>query len=568
MSKRILLPIVVLFIGLMAVLLYWRISVSTALMSYGGTLHVNALGGRVAVQYQDRLAVLDDYGKVIHDVEMLELGVSGLISDLHLESDGHLLLGVLYQNRLLRCDLATTSCKEFARWPEGMITGAYKFALDPETGQLFLSDGAGDRLFRHSKTAGLKTLSAEYQLNAPNRVRVSDGLITVADTNRFRLVQFRVDGKGGLETVLSFSTRSHPEKRRGHIWPIDFVRTRDGIWWVLNGNGRLKNADLLRFDPKGAPLDRIVLPENADPSAIASLGNAVLVTDFDGNALYRVSSDGTIAAFGSGEFNRGLERARQRRAGLQSQMDWALGLMIALAVVGVGFALWVEKRHPRSVELFPRKQNDDYWDPDYRPEPDSSGTIWMNPDPVAIRQIRRTTRGGMVMTILCMLMVTGFLVWKSKLQSCGEEVCATDWRGAFQDHAFFIQLLWMFCIFFVLHYFNERLVSIRVGLAGDRILLCLPEGRVETCRPESMLYSKRHIAFGRHMLPLSLGVHGRPFYHPRLLEILEREYFPRGRPLGALEFLLHMIKNGNTSLRVTLFAVVTTTALWLFLALL
>jgi len=329
--------------------------VANVLMRYGGALLGDGAGGRMAVQYQDRLAVLDENGRVIHELEMLELGVSGLISDLHLEKDGKLLLGMLYEDRLLRCDPETAVCQEIAHWPDGIVSGAYKFDFDPQTGRLLITDGAGDRLYRFSKSSGLVRLSARQQLNAPNRVRVIDGLITVADTNHFRIVQFKENGEGGLEAVFALSSTSHPEKRRGHLWPIDFARTRDGIWWVLNGNGRLKNADLLRFDPEGTPIDRIVLPEGADPSAITALGTGVLVTDFDGNALYHVTADGAVAGFGSGEFNRGLEQARRQRASLQAQRDWVLGLMIALAIVGMGFALWVEKRHPQSAELFPKK---------------------------------------------------------------------------------------------------------------------------------------------------------------------------------------------------------------------
>ncbi len=194
--------------------------------------------------------------------------------------------------------------------------------------------------------------------------------------------------------------------------------------------------------------------------------------------------------------------------------------------------------------------------------------LWMEPDPVAIRQIRRGTRFGMGASVLGLLLVLGFLLWKSQWKGCGEETCVTDWRGVLLDDAFFIHSLWVFSVMIVLHYFNERLASIRLGLAGDRILLRLPEGRMETWLPESLRYSKKHLAFGPHMVPLSFGGHGRPFYYPSLLELLEREYFPRGRSMGALEFLWHMFRNGNTSLRVTLFSVVTMTFVWLFLNLL
>ena len=195
---------------------------------------------------------------------------------------------------LQRCNLNSNACLPFGSGLDAFKKiGAFKVLIDEDKDNVYITDTPAHQLLLYNLQGDLKRKS-DSRFKYPNGiVGGSDGLLYIADTNHHQIVAVdpSYDAFGNTERHFSvLNSISTPDKQ----WPFALGQDRNNRWWVLNAGHDMRYGDLVIYDASGKLFKRVELPDNSDPTAIAILGDRVLVTDPSLMRVYSVALNGEL----------------------------------------------------------------------------------------------------------------------------------------------------------------------------------------------------------------------------------------------------------------------------------
>ena len=298
---------------------------------------LRAPSGQVYIQVGNRLLRHDPQGGFVRPIDLAELGVSQVIGGFAFLPDGDLLLrrgsdprGLLdnlraygrLRNRhsifdtepgsgLARCDLQELQCAVFGTPPIDFRSTFHAY-IEPQGDTVWFSDTPRHTLRRFSAD-GEQLASVEPDIRFPNQLLVHDGRLLVADTNNHRLAAFDISGPGSPEFVAGIDVIPDEAASRRERWPTHFARV-EGQWWVNNMRSNMRNGGIYVFDDDWRFIERLALPDDADPIAILPFDSGALVSDWDNLRVYRLDADGRrLDDFESAGLEAVLRDAREQR---------------------------------------------------------------------------------------------------------------------------------------------------------------------------------------------------------------------------------------------------------------
>jgi hypothetical protein len=351
-----------------AVVILAMVAVSLGLLFWGmrlddgaeriGPIRSLSVGGQegLAVFHANHLHLLDASGRRLGRQALLDLAMTEEPNDMDwtVDADGKVQAWFFEDTtpRLVRCDVAPAGmrlerCAQVAAGAQLKVNArsqAVHIAVDVRRNRIFIADAKGHAVRALSLDGKVLGESVQGDLFFPNRLRLAGDLLMVADNDHRRLAWLDVGAdKPGFAVRRTLQASSHPQANSAHTKVTDFafIPDADGqaaVLWMLAVAQGQKNGDVLTWGPAMKPAPRADLGGSSDPLAIDRLGNAAVVADFNGVALYRVDADGkNLGPFGEGAFQQELRSSRDRiaAAALWVKAGWAA----FAATLVIGFLL-------------------------------------------------------------------------------------------------------------------------------------------------------------------------------------------------------------------------------------
>lgn len=334
---------------------------------YGGpaAIAVNP-DGHLYLQIQNQLLEHDANGQFVARHDLAALGVETMLGEFGFFSNGDVLLrrgedtrSVLdtiraymrQTNRrstaataadvgLARCQLGTARCATFGPEPID-FAAAFGLHIDPETDDVYISDSSR-HIVRKYSADGRQQAESAAGFRFPNQLALHDGQLLVADTNHHR-IRFVQPAATGFGTETRVAAVVPPEASANEQrWTRGFLRVGDR-WWVNNMQAGMNFGGIYEFDNDWQYVRQIPLPVAADPIAMIAFDDSVLITDWYGDRVHRLTIDGeAMSDFSSEGLQEVIEHSRERRSFLMlcawSIVALALGLIIIVLARGTQWA--------------------------------------------------------------------------------------------------------------------------------------------------------------------------------------------------------------------------------------
>jgi len=323
-----------------------------------GPIRSVTVAGRelLAVFHADRVHVLDASGKRLASQPLAELALAEQPNDMDLTVDaGGKLQAWFFDDsvpKLVRCDVAPDTlrfapCAQVAAGPGLKIdqsSRAVHLAVDIAHQRIFVADADGHAV----RVLGLDGRhlrdSPPGELFFPNRLRVAGDRLIVADNDHRRIVWLDIAGDTpSFAPRRALRSADHPQSRSAQRKVTDFAFVPDAngepaVLWMLAVAQGQKYGDVLTWDAGLKPGERANLGGHTDPLALDRLGDAAVVADFNGIALYRIGAHGDyLGPFGEPAFQQELHDAA---AQLANAVLWKYAAWACFgATLVIGFAL-------------------------------------------------------------------------------------------------------------------------------------------------------------------------------------------------------------------------------------
>lgn len=310
--------------------------------------------GHLYIQIQNQLIEHDANGTFLERHDLSRLGVEQLLGAVAFFSDGDILLRrgpdprTLTQNirafqrktndqslvpetpdtGLYRCDLATATCELFGS--SGIdFKAAHNIFIDWQSDDVYITDTTRHLLRKYSADGEVLAEPASG-FKFPNHLLMHDRQLYIANTN-FHQVRVVAPGDASFGDELdSFDVRPLTAIRAGQVWPSHIARVGEE-WWVNNMRTDMNEGGIYIFDNEWQFDRQVDLPGNADPIALLSFGEDVLISDWNNDRIYRVSRKGELLRdFSSTGLEQVLVDARAQR-----------GQFMAYSYAGIGLFLMV-----------------------------------------------------------------------------------------------------------------------------------------------------------------------------------------------------------------------------------
>ncbi len=320
--------------------------------------------GRLYIQIQNQLIEHDKNAGFAQRHDLAELGVDTLLGGTAFFADGDILLRRGPDTRSLwdtiraylrkenqkslvpdapntgiyRCNLDKKRCDQFGHEPID-LKSAFSVFIDRESDDVFISD-TSRHVVRKFTGEGMAAVEPIGGFRFPNHLMIHDGQLLVADTNHHRIRAIRIDsGEFGAESYASAVVPPVASDNE-QSWPSHFARVNNE-WWVINMTSAMNYGGIYAFDEAWRFTREIPLPRNADPISLVAFNGEILVSDWYGNRVHRLSTDGTAL----GDFQSyGLAEVLDEFASERRKFifyAWAaviLGLLLLVIVVIKGTA--------------------------------------------------------------------------------------------------------------------------------------------------------------------------------------------------------------------------------------
>lgn len=471
--------------------------------------------GQMYIQAGYRLLQHDSNGRFVRGIDLTDLGVSRVIGGFAFFPDGDLLLrrGADPRNfldnlrayrrleskrsifdpepgsGLARCDLDRLHCTPFGAPPIDFRSTFHAF-IDAQDDTIWFSDTPRHSLRRFSAD-GEQLEVLETGVRFPNQLLVDDGRLLVADTNHHRLAAFDVGGPELPQTGASIDVIPGEATTRGERWPTHFARVGER-WWVNNMRSNMRNGGIYVFDANWRFIERLALPDGADPIAILPFGSGALISDWDNLRVYRLNAAGRrLDDFTSTGLDAVLQDAREQRRfyGAVSWIGIGLFVLVLAALVLRGLLEPAAERPARSPMGAPGATvpTDDW--------------VWFRPEPALVRKAERSAR---VALAAMSLLMAAFVVLA---------VVQAQWLILF---GLALPLLGLAAITAVMYWMTRAIMNTAIGLCGNQLALADHRGRESRSSLNHVVYSDAAIATRERAV--FLGQPRRSIYDRRQLD--------------------------------------------------
>ncbi len=463
-------------------------------LDFGGPAQMaRAPSGQVYIQVQNHLLQHDPQGGFVRHIDLAKLGVTEVIGGIAFFPNGDLLVrrgsdprGFLDNlraylrlenkrsifdpepgNGLARCDLQSMQCRPFGSPPLDFRATFHAF-VDPGGAGVYFSDTPRHALRRFSAD-GEQLASVASGLRFPNQLTVSDGRLLVADTNNHRLAEFEIGGTGLPETGSSIDVIPEEAASRGERWPTHFALVA-GRWWVNNMRSNLRNGGVYVFDADWRFVERLALPDNADPIAILPFGTGALVSDWENLRVYRLDAAGRrLDDFNSAGLEEVLRDTREHRR-FYAVVSWiGVGLFV-LVLAGLmlkGVLAPTVKRPARSpIATAGAATPPCDW-------------VWFRPDPAVVRRAGRSAR--IALAAMSLLMTTIVVL----------AVVRAQWLILF---GLALPLAGLAAITATMYWMTRAILHTSIGLRGNQVALRDHRGRESRSSLHQVVFSDSAIA--------------------------------------------------------------------------
>lgn len=483
-----------------AVLVLAAIAIAVKVWADGRALDVGgpaqlarAPSGQLYIQVGNQLLQHDAEGNFVRQIDLAALGVTRLIGGVAFFPDGNLLVrrgndprSLLDNlraylrlesrrsifdpepgNGLARCDLQSLQCEPFGRPPVD-FRSTFHAHIEPQGDVLWFSDTPRHTLRRFSAD-GEQRASLAHGVRFPNQLLVNDGRLLVADTNNHRLAVFELDGTDLPETASSVDVIPAEAASRGERWPTHFARI-GGRWWVNNMRSNMRDGGVYVFDDDWRFVERLALPDDADPIAILPHGAGALISDWENGRVYRLDADGRrLDDFTSTGLETVLREVREQRR-FYGVVSWiGIGLFV---LVLAGLMLRGVLEPPAMKPELPAAAR-------ARMSPPPDEWVWFRPDPAMVRKAERSAR--VAFAGMSVLMVTFVILAAARGQ----------WLILFGLAA---PLAGLAAITAVLCWMTRAMMNTAIGLRGNQVALRDHRGRESKSPVHQVVYSDSAIA--------------------------------------------------------------------------
>lgn len=529
-----------LFLVLLLAGLGLRIWAAHRIIGQSGPTHIATLGEQVMLFAGGRLFHLSAGGELLSATPLERTGLHDDPVELRFLPDGSLLVAGQRPATIRKCDPATWVCRPVAAAAARLIERQLKALPDTAPEVWLLTDARGDALWRLAPEATPEALLPAGTLAGPNDLAYAgDGAVWVADTDHRRIVELVPGRTGGYSLGREHSAAN--EYLTGPAWyPMMLARGADGFWWVTQAAEFSESlAELLVYDPETGPVARVALPAGAYPTDIAASGEAMLVTDMDRFAVYRVTVDSrTVEPFGDDSFRARLAEIRQQRAGFESVSRWALIAVVAcgvLMVLAAVLASPADRRWSNTPALFD-------WESAPREVPRTSGIHWLERDPATERSLKWAER--LVYVLLPLPVVGAIAVYLAIYAQTGPEAGAEIEARLNEIGVALLLASLTLALMVPVVRSSMQTMRTRLGTDGRRLYLRGHDGREIAVDPPRLAWTDRMILYREYTLPLTGGPR-RPLYRPGEVETWLGPLLRQARRVSAVEALKHQWRHAT-----------------------
>lgn len=291
-----------------------------------GPLAVAVQGDDVVVAAPGKLYRLDGNGRLqrtddhVIAADARDAGLYWLGGDL-LASPG-------VDGKFLRC--TDGNCVPFSTDPYAPTGPVQVAAATP--GKLWLAQTDADRVHRFFES-GRRVDMPLSDLQRPGALWQQDEFLYVANTGAGQLERYELH-KRGIDTPDVVARFPDPASEDD---PVDLPRRMlagdDGSLRVLLTNGDRSRGALAGVAANGS-VQRLALPELANPVSFAELGDDLLVVDEDRMQVLRIDGSNRVTIFGDEAFNAAISAQHGMQSTLRALFPLLAILAAVLAVIG------------------------------------------------------------------------------------------------------------------------------------------------------------------------------------------------------------------------------------------
>ena len=358
--------------------------------------------GHLYIQVRNQLLEHDERGAFVtrHDLSKLEVDV--LLGGTAFFSNGDILLRrgpdtrTLYdtlrafQRRknekstqpdaadtgLYRCKLDTQQCVVFGSPPID-FKSTFSVFIDRQTDDVYISDSSR-HLVRKYTSDGRQAADPVDGFKFPNQLLIHEDQLLIADTNHHRVRAVQTETEDFGAELASHNVVPTEARTNRQSWPSHFVKVGDE-WWVNNMKTGMNYGGIYVFDDEWRYQREIKLPGDADPISLIAFNDNVLISDWYGDRVHRISTAGEVLGdFESVGLSEILAESTVERRKYR-MLAWitvaiAIAMIVILVLKGTD---WAPRRPTPGDDLPPNR----------RDEP-----VLLSPDPKNVKKIRTGMR--------------------------------------------------------------------------------------------------------------------------------------------------------------------------------